>query len=64
MEEKLKFVMLARTGRFSVSELCEQFGISRKTGHKYLSRYCAMGRAGLAESSRRHPTWGPKKIYF
>jgi transposase InsO family protein len=53
MEEKLKFVMLAQTGRFTVSELCEQFGISRKSGHKYLSRYSAMGRAGLTENSRR-----------
>jgi hypothetical protein len=29
MEEMIRFVMLAQSGRFSVSELCEQFGISR-----------------------------------
>jgi transposase len=50
MEEKLKFVMLARTGRFTVSE---QFGISRKTGHKYLVRYAEDGSVGLNEHSRR-----------
>jgi hypothetical protein len=33
--------------------LCEQFGISRKSGHKCLSRYSAMGRAGLTENIRR-----------
>lgn len=53
MTEKERFVMLAHTGRFTVSELCVDFGISRKTGHKYLQRYAALGRAGLQEQSRR-----------
>ena len=34
MEEIIRFVMLAQSARFTVSELCEQFGISRKTGYK------------------------------
>jgi hypothetical protein len=34
MEEIIRFVMLAQSEHFSVSELCEQFGISRKTGYK------------------------------
>jgi hypothetical protein len=29
MDETIRFVMLAQSARFSVSELCEQFGISR-----------------------------------
>jgi hypothetical protein len=29
-EQRLKFVTLANSGRFNVSELCQQFGISRK----------------------------------
>lgn len=53
MEEKLKFVTLAGTGRFSVAELCREFGISRKTGHKYLARYEQGGIEGLEERSRR-----------
>jgi transposase InsO family protein len=53
MDEKLKFVTLARTGRFSLSELCLDHGISRKTGHKYLTRYAESGAAGLQEHSRR-----------
>jgi DNA-binding GntR family transcriptional regulator len=32
MEEIIRFVMLAQGAQFTVSELCEQFGISRKTG--------------------------------
>ncbi|MGB0744775.1 MAG: helix-turn-helix domain-containing protein [Opitutales bacterium] len=53
MTEKEQFVILAQTGRFTLSELCSDFGISRKTGHKYLQRYEAEGLAGLAERSRR-----------
>lgn len=85
MNEKERFVMLAQTGRFTITDLCKDFGISRKTGHKYLQRYASEGRLGLADRSsrpkncpsatveaveslilkerRKHPTWGPKKIY-
>ena len=38
MEEINRFVVLAQSGRFSVTDLCEQFGISRKTGYKRLKR--------------------------
>ena len=34
-------------------ELCLDFGISRKTGHKYLKRYRIDGREGLPDRSRR-----------
>ncbi len=53
MNEKERFVSLAQTGRFTISNLCKDFGISRKTGHKYLLRYEAEGRDGLKERSRR-----------
>jgi len=53
MTEKERFVTLAQTGRFTVTELCTDFGISRKTGHKYLKRYRADGRDGLPDQSRR-----------
>jgi transposase InsO family protein len=53
MTEKERFVVLALTGRFTIAELCGDFGISRKTGHKYLQRYQCEGRAGLQERSRR-----------
>jgi len=36
MEEIIRFVLLAQSTRFTVTELCEQFGISRKTGYKDL----------------------------
>ena len=53
MLEKERLVTLAKTGRYTVSELCKDFGISRKTGHKYIQRYEAEGRSGLHERSRR-----------
>jgi transposase InsO family protein len=53
MEEMIRFVMLARSTRFTVSELCRQFGISRKTGYKHLERYAAEGLKGLQPRSHR-----------
>jgi transposase len=55
MEEALKFTVLAQSGRFTVTELCEQFGISRKTAYKHIERYGEGGAKALAvRSSRPH----------
>lgn len=35
-----------------MTELCEQYGISRKTGYKWVDRHEAEGRAGLPDRSR------------
>ena len=53
MTERERFAILAQSGRFTVQELCRDFGISRKTGHKYLKRYRNDGREGLPDRSRR-----------
>lgn len=53
MEEIIRFVLLAQTDRFTVTELCEQFGISRTTGYKHLERYAATGLKGLEARSHR-----------
>jgi putative transposase len=53
MEEIVRFVVLAQSGRFTVTELCEQFGISRKTGYKHLGRYATDGLKGLQPRSHR-----------
>ena len=47
MEEIIRFVSLAKTARYTLTALCEQFGISRKTGYKYLARFKAEGFKGL-----------------
>jgi transposase InsO family protein len=51
MEQKQRFVSLAESGHFTLSALCAQFSVSRKTGHKWLSRYRKFGMAGLEEHS-------------
>lgn len=53
MEQKQRFVSLAATGRFTVTELCADFHVSRKTGHKWLRRYRQLGSVGLHARSRR-----------
>lgn len=71
--------------RISVSELCRQQGISRKTAYKWKARFEAGGWQALADRPpiarripgrlwaglelqlvglhRRHPRWGPKKLW-
>jgi hypothetical protein len=34
IEEITRFMMLAQSDRFAITELCEQLGISLKTGYK------------------------------
>ena len=53
MTEKEHFVTLAQTGRFTVGELCADFGINRKTGLKYLKRYQSERFKGLHDRCRR-----------
>ncbi len=53
MDEIIRFVSLAQTDRFTITELCEQFGISRKTGYKQLERYREEGLKGLQPRSHR-----------
>ena len=60
VSQRAEFVKLAIEGGASVSGLCERFGISRQTGHKWLNRYRAEGAAGLEDRSRR-PETSPEK---
>src|SRR5437870_1368608 len=52
MEERTEFALRAmRTLNFRA--LCEQYGISAKTGYKWRERFRRKGLAGMAEESRR-----------
>jgi putative transposase len=58
MDQKLLFVRACQRGQMNMAETCEAFGISRKTGYKWLSRYQSHGALGLEELSRaphEHP---------
>jgi transposase InsO family protein len=52
MEQRARFVLEAQQGLFSITELCERYGVSRKTGYKWLDRYDSGGLADLADQSR------------
>ena len=58
MDERMGFVMARLRERGTMVEDCEAFGISRKTGYKWMARYAADGVAGLAERSHAplHPS--------
>jgi hypothetical protein len=43
----------ALRGVVPITALCAGYGISRKTGYKFLARYRAFGASGLADRSRR-----------
>jgi transposase InsO family protein len=52
MDQRMKFIGVVKTGAMSMSEACTLFGVSRKTGYKWLERYETRGIAGLEERSR------------
>lgn len=60
MSERIAFVQQASQPGVNFSQLCDDFGISRKTGYKWLRRYQREGAAGLADRSRR-PRRMPRK---
>ena len=61
MEERCRFVLLASEPVASISQLCKEFGVSRKTGYKWLERFEQEGLRGLEERSRR-PLSCPRQI--
>ena len=52
MDERVKFIARLLDGE-KMAGLCEEFGISRKTGYKILKRYNEIGVEGLTDRSRR-----------
>ena len=52
MEERLRFVARLLEGE-AMTDLCREFGISRKTGYKLFNRYREEGPVALCDRSRR-----------
>ena len=58
MDQRVRFVAQIASEDRSMTELCRVFGISRRTGYKWATRYRAEGIDGLKDRSRaplRHP---------
>lgn len=58
MNERMKFLGTYLRQEQSLSALCREFGISRKTGYKWIDRFLSDGPVGLFDQSRaphHHP---------
>ena len=60
MSLRKEFVRLANREETNMAELCRRYGISRKTGYKWLRRWQEAGDAGLDDRSRR-PHHSPRR---
>src|SRR5260370_33075505 len=52
VEQRERFIRDHRLDLYAMTELCARYGISRKTGYKWLSRFEDAGRRGLQDGSR------------
>lgn len=53
MDQKTQFIADVLRGTLSIVELCDIYGISRKTAYKWIDRYVREGPSALLERSRR-----------
>jgi transposase InsO family protein len=52
LEQRMLFVSACLGGEKSMSAICQEFGVSRKSGYKWLARYRDQGTQGLTSHSR------------
>ncbi len=60
VDQRREFVSLAKQEDANISALCQRFGISRKTGYKWLKRYRPDNLASLEDRPRK-PQKSPKQ---
>lgn len=53
MDQRIEFVNRSMTDRTPFSELCKEYGISRKTGYKWVQRFKDGGYPNLGDESRK-----------
>jgi transposase InsO family protein len=53
MDQRTQFIADHLRETQTITELCDRYGVSRKTGYKWIDRYLRLGPAGLEEHSRR-----------
>jgi transposase InsO family protein len=59
--QRIRFVVEAVQGRWSMTELCRRYGISRETGHKWVRRYRQVGNLAELDALSRRPHESPSK---
>jgi putative transposase len=53
MDQKTQFIADYLRRTLSITELCELYSVSRKTGYKWIERYLTSGPSGLEDRSRK-----------
>lgn len=61
MSQREEFARLARQEEANISLLCRRFGISRKTGYKWIRR-AESGKEGWAHDQSRQPHASPRRV--
>ena len=65
MEERVRFVTEWESQDWSLAELCQDYGITRSTGYKWLGRYELSGLTALEDKSRAahvHPNQTSEEV--
>ena len=65
MEQKIEFICEWKTGKYTVTELCKQFNISRTAAYKLIKKFETLGYDGLRELSTapsNHPNATDQKV--
>ena len=52
VDERMRFVIAVEREGSTFAVVCREFGVSRRTGYKWLERYREGGVAGLVDRSR------------
>ena len=53
MDQKTQFIADYLRQTLDITELCQLYGVSRKTGYKWIGRYVENGPQALEDRSRR-----------
>ena len=61
IDERMNFALKSLQEGVNFSELCAEYGISRKTGYKWRERYQREGAVGLHDLSRK-PAHSPNQL--
>lgn len=65
LDDRVQFIAMYLSKELSMADLCRAFGISRKTGYKFVQRYKLHGPEGLVDIPRApysHPNAVPEQV--
>ena len=61
VEQRLRFLIEASQRTETISDLCRRYGVSRKTGYKWLKRYQQCGTLAALKDQPRRPPRSPRR---